>query len=104
MVDDAGAPDRRGMDLDDIAELAPFVHDGRLVEIPRRRAKRLILLDRLAQAFEPGRHYGEAEVNRVLGEVHHDFVTLRRYLVDEGFFDREAGEYWRSGGSVSPDR
>ena len=31
-----------------------------------------------------------------------DFVTLRRYLVDEGFLDRsdDSGDYWRAGGSV----
>ena len=28
--------------------------------------------------------------------------ALRRYLVDEGFLSREAGEYWRSGGSTAP--
>jgi hypothetical protein len=25
---------------------------------------------------------------------------LRRYLVDDGFLSREAGIYWRSGGTV----
>jgi hypothetical protein len=30
-----------------------------------------------------------------------DHVTLRRYLVDYRLLDREAGEYWRSGGWVS---
>jgi len=28
-----------------------------------------------------------------------DTAALRRYLVDEGFLDREAGDYWRAGGS-----
>jgi hypothetical protein len=88
------------MDLDDIDELSAFVRDGKLVTIPRRHTKRLILLDWLAQSFEPGRHYTEAEVNQVLVAVYPDFATLRRYLVDEGLLDREAGRYWRSGGSV----
>jgi hypothetical protein len=60
-----------------------------------------VLLDRLAQVFAPGHHCSEAEVNRVLREVYEDVAALRRYLVDEGFLDRESGEYWRSGGSVS---
>jgi hypothetical protein len=89
------------MSLDDIAELRPFVRGGRLVQIPKRRAKRLVLLDHLAQQFEPGQHYTEDEVNDALGAASDDFVTLRRYLVDEGFLDRDAGEYWRAGGSVS---
>ena len=30
----------------------------------------------------------------------HGLTATRRYLVDEGFLDREAGEYWRAGGTV----
>ena len=32
-----------------------------------------------------------------------DFATLRRLLVDEGYLDREAGEYWRSAGRSADD-
>ena len=74
-------------------ELRPFVRDGKLVAIPRKHAKRLVLLDLLAQEFEPGHHYTEAEVNERLRVHSDDFVTLRRYLVDEGYLDREAGAY-----------
>lgn len=80
--------------------LRAFVRDGRLTSIPAARSKRLVVLDRLAQEFEPGRRYSEAMVNLVLGKWHADTATLRRYLVDEGFLDREHGEYWRSGGTV----
>ena len=55
----------------------------------------------LAQEFEPGRRYSEPMVNLMLGKWHEDTAALRRYLVDEGFLDREAGEYWRSGGTVT---
>ena len=88
------------MDLDDVEELSAFVRDGKLVAMPRRRTKRMILLDLLAQEFEPGAHYPESEVNAVLASVYPDYATLRRALVDEGLLDRDAGEYWRSGGSV----
>ena len=71
-----------------------------MTTIPRKHSTRLILLDLLAQAFEPGRHYAEADVNEVLRAINPDFAALRRYLVDEEFLDREAGMYWRSGGSV----
>jgi hypothetical protein len=80
------------------------VRDGRLVEIPRKHSKRLILLDHLAQLFMPGRHYSEVEVNDTLRGVHPDVAALRRYLVNEGFLDREAGDYWRSGGSIDLTR
>jgi hypothetical protein len=88
------------VDFEAIPELRPFVRDGELVQIPKNRAKRLLLLDHLAQLFEPGKHYAEPEVNDALRAVHPDCAALRRYLVDEGYLDREAGEYWRSGGSV----
>jgi hypothetical protein len=39
-------------------------------------------------------------VNAVLERWYPDPAALRRYLVDEGMLDREAGEYWRSGGTV----
>lgn len=79
--------------------LATFFRDGRLREIPRRHAKRRVVLDVLAGRFEPGRVYPEAEVNRVLTEFHPDCAALRRYLVDEEFLERRDGFYWRAGGT-----
>ncbi len=76
------------------------VRDGTLVQWPSKRTKRLIVLDHLAQRFEPGVRYSEREVNALLRPVDDDTSTTRRYLVDEGFLDRADGEYWRSGGSV----
>jgi hypothetical protein len=80
--------------------LSRFVRDGRLVSIPSSRTKRLVVLELLAQEFEPGRRYSESMVNLMLGRWHPDTAALRRYLVDEGFLDRAAGEYWRAGGAV----
>ena len=77
-----------------------FVDGDRLVRIPSQLSKRLVILDWLAQEFEPGRRYSEAMVNLVLGRRHADTAALRRYLVDEGFMDRADGVYWRSGGTV----
>jgi hypothetical protein len=86
--------------------LANFLSaDGRLHTIPSKHAKLLVVLDHLAQSFEPGQRYAEAEVNLVLGRFHPDHAALRRYLVENDFLTREAGVYWRSGGSfdVSAD-
>ena len=74
--------------------------DGRLHTIPAKHAKLLVVLDHLAQRFEPGRRYPEAEVNEVLQGFHADFAALRRYLVENGFLTREDAVYWRSGGTV----
>ncbi|MBV9410576.1 MAG: DUF2087 domain-containing protein [Acidimicrobiia bacterium] len=97
-----GAPpeELEGDHADSARVLRAFVRDGRLVSIPAQHAKRLVVLDVLAQEFEPGERYPERQVNRVLRKWHDDTAALRRYLVDDGFLDREAGEYWRSGGSV----
>jgi hypothetical protein len=73
--------------------------DGRLHTIPSKHAKLLVVLDHLAQSFEPGARYEEVEVNLLLRRFHDDYPALRRYLVENGFLTRENGIYWRSGGS-----
>ena len=77
-----------------------FTDDGRLHTIPSKRSKLLVVLDQLAQRFEPGRVYPESEVNDLLARAHPDVAALRRYLVDDQFLSREDGRYWRSGGTV----
>jgi hypothetical protein len=81
--------------------VARFIKNGRLVIVPSKRSKLLLVLDQIAQEFEPGLTYPEKEVNEVLLGYHDDFAALRRYLVDEGFLTREGGVYWRSGGTVA---
>ena len=74
-----------------------FDEDGRLRTIPAQRKKRLIVLERLAEAFEPGRAYSEREVNLTIADFHDDFCTLRREMVDEHLMSREDGRYRRIG-------
>lgn len=83
--------------------MSAFVADGRLTSIPTSHAKRMIVLDWLAQDFDPGRRYSEPMVNLIIGKRHPDTAALRRYLVDHDFLSREAGEYWRSGGTIAAD-
>ena len=80
--------------------LRVFIRDGRLTQIPAQRSKRLVVLDRLAQDFEPGERYSESRVNLILGRWHPDTAACRRYLIDEGFLGRDQGVYWRTGGTV----
>jgi hypothetical protein len=92
------------------AVLRRFVSKGRLLAVPAARGKRLVVLDHLAGLFEPGRRYPEPEVNELLGRYHPDYAMLRRYLVDDGFLEREdepapsgtrsVKVYWRTGGTV----
>ena len=53
------------------------------------------MLEKLAEAFEPGRTYTEREVNLIIADFHDDFATLRRDLVHEGLMAREDGHYRR---------
>jgi hypothetical protein len=80
--------------------LRAFVRHGEIAVMPARQAKRRLLLDEVARAFEPGVRYSERTVSLFLRQVYADYAALRRYLVDEGFLSRGEGEYWRSGGSV----
>jgi hypothetical protein len=88
---------------DDPARLAVLLNcfqEGRLGYLPEKFEKRQIVLEELAQRFEPGVRYAEAEVNTVLRELYPDYAALRRYLVDAALLTRAEGYYWRSGGTV----
>jgi hypothetical protein len=85
------------------AVLRQFFVGGRLKEIPAKRSKRLVVLNRLALEFDVGVRYPEREVVEVLKRFHPDHASLRRYLVDEDLLSRDRGEYWRSGGPVDVD-
>jgi hypothetical protein len=99
-----------GMTDDEREVLARFFTGEHLDGLPRQRAKRLVVLERLALEFEPGQRYAEPEVNERLGRFNDDHTSLRRALVDEGYLAREPGElddgrataiYWRAGGRVT---
>ena len=77
-----------------------FVRNGRIITIPARLARRRLLLDAVAQGFEPGLRYPERVVSSFLAELHDDHAALRRYLVDEQLMSRDSGIYWRTGGTV----
>ena len=82
--------------------LRVFVKRGRVETMPARQSRRRLLLDKIAQGFEPGVRYPEYRVSRFLGAIYDDYATLRRYLVDEELLCRAGGEYWRTGGTVPP--
>lgn len=75
--------------------LRDFLEDGALKEIPAYSKKRNVILRWLANQFEVGRTYTEAEVNEIIKRRHADSATLRRELIGGGFMRRERGTYWR---------
>jgi hypothetical protein len=75
--------------------LRNFLDGERLKEIPASRKKRDVILDWLADRFEPGVRYPEAELNQIIKRHHPDSATLRRELIGGQWMAREAGVYWR---------
>ena len=69
--------------------------------MPAKQSRRRLLLDQIAQAFEPAVRYPEQRVSLFLGTLYPDYAALRRYLVDEELLTRSDGQYWRSGGTVA---
>jgi hypothetical protein len=89
--------------------LRAFTVDGRLMSMPAKWSKKLVLLDVVAQAFEPGTAYSEKQVDEILRSAIAedatgvDHVTVRRYLIDADFLGRDNGYYWRTGGTLDVD-
>ncbi len=75
--------------------LGTFFQHGRLVSIPAQLKKRQVILEKIAEAFEPGQKYTERQVNLILLDYHDDVATLRRGLVEVGLMTRAEGVYER---------
>ncbi len=67
--------------------------DGRLAQVPAKRKTRAAALLEVLTRFEPGRVYGEPDVNEILLGVHDDFAYLRRELVNYHYLERSEGRY-----------
>lgn len=89
--------DALGWDPEDQEVLRKYTQNGRLTSLPSRQKQTLVLLRWLATMFQPDTLYTEQEVNTIIKAVYeHDFVSLRRDLVDFGYLRRErgGGKYW----------
>jgi len=69
---------------------------NRIEVFPSKEKKKLIILQHIAARFEPSRTFSEKEVNDILKPIYHDFVSVRRYLIEYGFFGRssDGASYW----------
>jgi len=70
--------------------------DQKLISFPTKQKRIIVVLQHIANFFEHKKKYSEKEVNEVLKRIYHDYVTIRRYLIEYGFLDRKAdgSEYW----------
>jgi hypothetical protein len=73
-----------------------YIKNDEIINIPRAEKKKIIILQYLLQKFQRNRRYTEKEVNEIISSMHEDFATLRRYLIEYGFMDREdnGSTYW----------
>ena len=48
------------------------------------------------QSYKSEQTYSEKEMNQILENVYHDYVMIRRYLIEYGFLDRklDGSQYW----------
>lgn len=70
--------------------------NGRITGFPKKEKRKIAILRQIVKRFELERTYTEKEVNEVLKTAQEDYVTLRRYLIEYGFMDREdnGSSYW----------
>jgi hypothetical protein len=70
--------------------------NGALIEFPKKEKRKVAILKQIIKRFDPSRKYTEKEVNEILKQAYHDYVTLRRYLIEYGFMDRldDCSQYW----------
>jgi len=81
----------------DAKVIRAFFREGRLVSIPARDRKKIVVLRHLRDlCFPEDRVYPEKEVNQRLALFHPDVAALRRHLVDFRLMTRDAGEYRRA--------
>ena len=73
-------------------------NEGKIVQIPAPRRKKIAVLAYLAGKFEKSRIYCEKEVNAIIDGWHTfgDYFILRRSLIDFKFLDRKpnGSAYW----------
>ncbi len=73
-----------------------FADNGQLRVFPRKEKKKIIVLTEICKNFRKNQRYTEKEVDRILKRIFDDHVTIRRYLIEYGFLDRntDGSKYW----------
>lgn len=62
--------------------------NGAIKQFPPKEKRKIILLREVIKNFKVDREYSEKEVNAVLKRIYEDYATIRRALIEYGFFDR----------------
>lgn len=78
------------------AMLERFTFNGRLVQVPSKLKHQKVIIRWLASLFETDREYSEREVNAIIQQVHEDYATWRRELINFKYLTRDSrGQVYR---------
>lgn len=71
--------------------------NGALIQFPAKEKKKIIILREIMKNFKHNQKYDENGINKVLKRIYNDdYVSLRRALIEYGFFDRSSsGDVYR---------
>ena len=74
----------------------PEGNAGPLKEIPATEKQRRIILAEVSKRFDGDVSYSKHEMNEVLSDIHEEFIALRNYLTEYGYFGqtRNGSHYW----------
>lgn len=74
----------------------PEGSNGQLKKFPLKEKQKLVVLREIAERFNADEIYDEKKMNQILKGVYHDYVLIRRYLIEYGFIDRkpDGSQYW----------
>ena len=69
---------------------------GGLKSYPVKEKKKIIVLQQIVKNFTKGKRYSENEINNLLKRIYADYPTIRRALIEYGFFERtdDGSSYW----------
>lgn len=69
---------------------------GAIKTYPAKEKKKIIVLSEIVKNFQKGKKYNEKELNRILKRIYSDYATIRRALIEYGFFERsnDCSSYW----------
>lgn len=73
-----------------------MTEEGALKNFPSKEKKKIIILEEIMKNFSKGKIYSEKDINKILKRIYDDNATIRRYLIEYGFFDRskDCSKYW----------
>lgn len=79
-----------------LRKLFPNGLEGQLVRFPKKQKQKVIVLRAITSMLDQTKRYTEQELNAAIAKYDPDYVTIRRYLIEYGFVDREndGSAYW----------